>query len=394
MSSIFISYMRKSRLIFLISALFLILFLASADNQMLIPLLPALSSDFGVAVEEVAWVFSLYAISASVFNLLLGPLTDRWGRVLFLKLGLIGFSVLAFATYRATTYGDLLWLRAGTGIASGLLSTCTAGLVGDFFPYQRRGRIMGIVLSSYFVALILGLPLGTWIAEGWHWRTVFFCSGMLAAALALVSLGLPRQPDLKQSEGVQFKIYLDFLRERDTRSALVVSFVVAGGTLAFLVFLSNYLHQSFGLSPFEISWIFLTAGIAAFLGSLVSGWVSDRWSKRRVFLVFNSLFALALLGIQQFSWGAALMLVFFFISLCVSFRQTALHTLQTELVTEQRRGAYLALRNSASQLGIAVFVLVAGSLNRQLGFGGVTALVALSAVGTSLLFFKTIREPG
>lgn len=253
---------------------------------------------------------------------------------------------------------------------------------------------MGIVLSSYFVALILGLPLGTWIAEAWHWRMVFFCSGMLAAALTLISLGLPSQPDSKQSEEVQFKIYLDFLRQCDTRSALVVSFFVAGGTLAFLVFLSNYLHQSFGLSPFEISWIFLTVGIAAFLGSLISGWVSDRWSKRRVFLVSNSLFALALVGIHQFSWGVALMLVFFFISLCVSFRQTALHTLQTELVTEQRRGAYLALRNSASQLGIAVFVLVAGSLNRPLGFRGVTALVALSAVGTSLLFFKTIREPG
>ena len=385
--------MSQVRLVFLVSTLFLVLFLASADNQMLIPLLPALSSDFNVAAEKVAWVFSIYAISASVFNLLLGPLTDRWGRVLFLKLGLVAFSVLAFATYHASNYGDLLWLRAGTGIASGLLSTCTAGLVGDLFPYQRRGRIMGIVLSSYFAALILGLPLGTWIAEGWHWRTVFFCSGTLACALMLVSLGLPRQAESNRSEGVHFKIYLDFLRRGDTRAALVVSFVVAGGTLAFLVFLSNYLNQSFGLSPFQISWVFLTTGIAAFLGSLISGWASDRWSKRRVFLVFNSLFALALLGIHQFAWGVALMLLFFFISLCVSFRQTALHTLQTELVSEQRRGAYLALRNSASQLGIAVFVLVAGSLNRQLGFGGVTALVALSAVASSLLFFRAIREP-
>ncbi len=387
-------HMSQVKPIFLVSTLFLVLFLASVDNQMLIPLLPSLSRDFEVTAEEVAWIFSLYAISASVFNLLLGPLTDRWGRVLFLKLGLVGFGVLAFATYRAADYGDLLLLRAGTGIASGLLSTCTAGLVGDLFPYQRRGRIMGIVLSSYFAALILGLPLGTWIAEGWHWRTVFFCSGVLACALILVSLGLPRQTDSKPSEGAHFKIYLDFLKQGDTRAALVVSFVVAGGTLAFLVFLSNYLHQSFGLSPFQISWVFLTAGIAACLGSLISGWVSDRWTKRQVFLVFNSLFALALLGVHQFSWGVALMLVFFFISLCVSFRQTALHTLQTELVSEPRRGAYLALCNSASQLGIAVFVLVAGSLNRQFGFGGVTALVALSAIVSSLLFFRAIREPG
>ena len=106
--------MSQVRLVFLVSTLFLVLFLASADNQMLIPLLPALSSDFNVAAEKVAWVFSIYAISASLFNLLLGPLTDRWGRVLFLKLGLVAFSVLAFATYHASNYGDLLWLRAGT----------------------------------------------------------------------------------------------------------------------------------------------------------------------------------------------------------------------------------------------------------------------------------------
>ena len=40
-----------------------------------------------------------------------------------------------------------------------------------------------------------------------------------------------------------------------------------------------------------------------------------------------------------------------------------------------------------------LFVLVAGSLNRQLGFGGVTASVALSALGSSLLFFRGVREP-
>ena len=80
--------------IFVIAPLFGVLFLVTADNQMLIPLLPTLGREMGTSVEKLGWLFSFYALSAAFFNLLLGPLSDRFGRVVFIRLGLVFFFLI------------------------------------------------------------------------------------------------------------------------------------------------------------------------------------------------------------------------------------------------------------------------------------------------------------
>ena len=377
-----------------IAALFGALLLAAVDAQMLIPLLGRLEADYGTSVEGMGRLFSVYALTAGGFNLVVGPFTDRWGRLPFLRAGLAVFALLALVTHFSGGYLQLLWLRAGTGAASGLISTCTAGLVGDAFPYRRRGRVMGIVLSAYFVALIVGVPAGTWIADRWQWRSVFLASCLLASAV-LASLWGPLadfRSGGRTGTGIQFA-YRRFFSVRPLRSALLVSFAVAGGTMALMVYLSGYLIDRFGVAPIQISWLFVVAGIAAVTGSLISGWVVDRWTKRKVFLLANLAFVLTISGLTSFPWGAGLIGLFFAVSLSVSFRQTALQTLQTQLVGIDERGSYLALRNCFSQLGIAVVVLVSGWFYSWSGYGAVVFLVALLSVAAGVLFFLSVQEP-
>ena len=377
-----------------IAALFGALLLAAVDAQMLIPLLGRLEAEYGTSVEGMGRLFSVYALTAGGFNLAVGPLTDRWGRLPFLRTGLAVFALLALSTHYSQGYLQLFWLRAGTGAASGLISTCTAGLVGDIFPYHRRGRVMGIVLSAYFVALIVGVPAGTWIADRWQWRSVFLASCLLATAV-LISLRGPLS-DFRSGAPAGGRIrfaYWRFISVRPLRSALLVSFAVAGGTMALMVYLSGYLIDRFGVTPIQISWLFVVAGVAAVMGSLISGWVVDRWTKRGVFLLANLAFILTISGLTSIPWGAGLIGLFFAVSLCVSFRQTALQTLQTQLVGIEERGSYLALRNCFSQLGIAVVVLVSGWCYTGSGYGAVVLVVALLSAAAGILFFRSVQEP-
>ena len=386
-----------NRTILIVSTLFGVLFLATVDNQLLIPLLPLLGREFGVSMATLAWLFSGYALAAAVFSLFLGPLIDRFGRLRFLRLGLILAAVIAVCTYFSKEYYQLFALRVAAGLAGGLLSTCTASLVGDLFSYQRRGRIMGFVLSSYFAALILGIPLAAWTAEMWSWRTIYLILSLLGLLLAGCTFFLPpiqAQPSPALSLGSYLRTYPRLLRKGDVRAAVVTSFGVSGATLAFLTFIPDYLNGQFGLQPVQISWLFVTAGVAAALASPVSGWLSDRFTKKKVFLVANTLLALPLLALNQLPWGGRLFGIFFLISLCVSFRQTALQTLQTELVLTERRGSFIALRNGCSQLGIAVSVLVSGTLYSTMGYGGVTAWAALLTLLSSLIFYWAVQEPG
>lgn len=385
---------QRSRVI--IATLFGVLFLATADNQLLIPLLPTLGREFNVSVQSLGWLFSSYALAAGLFNLLLGPLSDRFGRVVFLRIGLICFGVIAICTYLVNEYYQLFWFRTMTGVTAGLLSTCTASYVGDVFPYARRGRVMGLILSSYFAALILGVPLAAWVAQAWNWRSIFLASSLLALLLLVGTLlFIPGDRRFSSDRGVGglWSAYPRLVLQRETAAAIAVSFGVSGATLAFLTFISDYLDRSFGLRPLQISWLFLVAGVAAVVGSPISGWICDRFTKRRVFLTANTVLVVPLLALDRLGWGIPLIGLFFLVSLCISFRQTALHTLQTELVQEGERGAFLALRNAGSQLGISISVLVAGNLYSQTGYRGVTVWAALlTLLGSAILYFL-IEEP-
>ncbi len=379
----------------IIATLFGVLFLATADNQLLIPLLPTLGREFGVSVQSLGWLFSSYALAAGLFSLLLGPLSDRFGRVVFLRLGLVFFGLIAICTYLSQGYSQLFWFRTMTGLAAGLLSTCTASFVGDFFAYERRGRVMGVVLSSYFAALILGVPLAAWVAQVWNWRGIFLVSSLLALLLLVGTLLFFPGDRFSsgRSAGGLWSAYPRLILQRETAAAVAVSFGVSGATLAFLTFISDYLDQSFGLRPVQISWLFLIAGVAATVCSPISGWISDRFTKRRVFLTANTVLVVPLLALDRLEWGVPLIGLFFLISLCISFRQTALHTLQTELVQGGERGAFLALRNAGSQLGISISVLVAGNLYSQIGYRGVTVWAALLTLFSSTILYFLSEEP-
>ncbi len=349
--------------VLIVVTLFGVLFLATADNQMLIPLLPTLGRELGASIGRLSWFFSVYALSAALFNLLLGPLSDRFGRIVFIRLGLLVFFLTALWTYLAESYFQLFWLRALAGAAAGLLSTCSVSFIGDFFPYGQRGRVMGVVLSSYFAALILGVPMGAWVAQTWSWRSSFLLSALTAFLLFCCSLFFfPRGTHASSSAKLKdyFRVYPQLLSRRELAAAVVVSFGVSGATLAVITFVSGYLDRTFGLRPLEISWLFLTVGVGALVASPLAGWLSDRFTKRKIFLIANTLLAVPLLLLDRLSWGVPLVAAFFLISLCVGFRQTALQTLQTELVQTDQRGAFLALRNSCSQLGLSVAVFAGG----------------------------------
>ena len=375
-------------------AFFGILFLITADSQLLIPLLPLLREELAVSLASLGGLFSGYALAAGVMGFLVGPLTDRWGRIVFLRSGLLLFAVLVLATYGTENYRALLVLRIGTGAAAGVLSTCVGTLVGDRFPYSRRGQAMGVVLSSYFAAFVLGIPAAAWLAERWDWQRVFLASSALAIVLLFFSLSLTSDRGAGRAMVTHFRSYLEFFRKRETTAALGVSFAVSGATLAFITFLAGYLDETFGLSrPVQIASLFFLIGWASVVGSPAAGWLSDHWSKRGVFLATNTLPGLLFLMVNRLPWSGSLLTVFLLIALCIAFRQTALHTVQTELVMREQRGSFIALRNGFSQLGIASCVFLAGNLYSTAGYGAVLLLAALLTLAASLLFYLSVPEP-
>src|SRR5437588_12912812 len=87
-----------------------------------------------------------------------------------------------------------------TGLAAGTLSTSALSFAGDYYPYEQRGRAMGILSMGYFVAFVIGVPAGALAASrlGWHW--VFACLSAGAALMFVIALlRLPSQAVHRQA---------------------------------------------------------------------------------------------------------------------------------------------------------------------------------------------------
>ena len=150
--------------------------------------------DLGITPGHAGIIVTTYSLAAAAFALFVGPLSDRVGRKKVLVSGLALFTLASFFTYHVSTFNALVILRAMTGLAAGTLSTSALSFAGDYYPYEQRGRAMGILSMGYFVAFVAGVPLLSLVASrlGWHW--VFGCLSAGAGVMFVIALlRLPSQ---------------------------------------------------------------------------------------------------------------------------------------------------------------------------------------------------------
>jgi predicted MFS family arabinose efflux permease len=381
-----------------VACLFLVLFIGVADNQILSPLLPAIRGQFGKSSSEMGYLFTGYSICAGLSVLIWGPLSDAFGRKKGLLCGLAIFTAGSAISFFSTGFAMLLAGRILTGMGASMLSLNCISYAGDFFPYENRGRAMGFIMSSYFAALILGVPLGSWIGGRMGWKMVFGALGAIALALSIVIQGLLPAISRRNESGpgatpAQYiRQYVGFLKKRSSIGALFCSLFASGGTMGFLAFLGSWLHDSFGIPTGKIGLVFLASGSAALLASPLAGSIADKLGKRLQFILSSIALALFLCILPGLHWGWMLFIIFGVISLSAAFRQGPMEAVLTEIVDSASRGSFIALKNSFSQLGIGLTTLVSGILFEIHGYGAVCLLGAgLSLLATAGMFL-TFRE--
>ncbi len=361
-----------------VACLFSVLFLGVADNQVLSPLLPAIRKQFAGSTREMSFLFTGYSLCAGISVLFWGPISDFFGRRRGLITGLGIFGLGSAAAFLSPDFRTLLIARIVTGMGASMLSLNTISYAADYFPYSQRGWAMGSIFSSYFAALILGVPIGSWLGSQLGWHAVFAMGGITALLLLLMTrLLLPRLQVHRAPGQAEFALMQDvrtfagFLQQRQTVGALLSAFCASAGTTGFLAFLGVWLHDDFGIQPQKVGLVFLVSGAAALVASPLAGSLSDRIGKRLQFAGSNLALALLLILLPRLSWGLPLFGVFCAISLSAAFRQGPMEALLTEVVPAQTRGSFIALKNSFSQLGIALAALLSGIAFESFGYGAV-----------------------
>jgi DHA1 family inner membrane transport protein len=403
---------------------------ALVDSQVVGAITPQIALGLNSAKTSVAASVMVYALAAAAVALLLGRRTGRVNPVRWLPAA-AGIFVVANALAAIAPHVAVFWTaRALAGLAGGLVSALVIAALADASSYARRGKQMSGVAVAYFLAPVVGVPLGTWLAGRVGWRAVFAATAVLVGIAGLLVRQFPLSPaNDKQGEAATDELAADdatrqksagrrqkidgrttseqttaggrtsrislwrlAMRSRSTRRGIVSAFFVSGGLVGLTTYLGTWLSDAFRAGAREVGLIYALAGAGAVAGGALGGLLADRYGKRRIAMWSSALMIFLLLMLPAFTWSARLWAIIGATAFLAALRVAPLQALVTELVAASERATYIALRNGASQLGIALAVAAGARLYPSYGLAGVGAMCAALTLGATLSMRK-LEDP-
>ncbi len=250
-------------------------------TRMFYPYLPEISRGLGITLAQGGLLIALR--SATVFfSPVFGLWNDRRGPRLLLTAALLvqGVSLWWLSTVQGVAAAVPAMLLLGLSAAA-FIPTLQAA-VSDLVPFQRRGRVLGVVEFSWALTGLLILPLVglLMVARGWQ------APLRLLALLSLAAAPLPWLLPLHRVQRGQVRMGIGgtmalVWRTGSARAAILASGLLFVAAEGFFVTYGAWLEQSFGLAPDAIGRIAALLGVAELCASTLSSLFIDRVGKRR-----------------------------------------------------------------------------------------------------------------
>ncbi len=383
----------------------LILFILAAgmfthimDFMIIMPLGPQLMRLFDISPKEFSLLVASYTITAGVFGFLSAFFIDRYDRKKSLVVIYSGFALGTLACALAPTYGFLLMARSLTGSFGGVLGALILSIVSDAIPLERRAQGIGVVMASFGVASVFGVPFGLFLAGKFSWHAPFLFLGGLAIFITFLMLaGIPSLTKHLNSNG--YRAPMEVLRQifgkRNARLGLTFSAVLMMGHFTIIPFLATYLVGNVGFSENELTYIYLVGGICTLLFSPWVGRMADKHGRLKIFTLFGSLVIIPILLITNLTpvplvVALTISAVFFIFS---NGRMVPSTTMETAIITPEVRGSYMSIRSSVQQLTSGLAAFIGGLIiTEQPSIFDVKAkaLVHYNYVGIIAVFFSVV----
>jgi len=247
-------------------------FVTFLDGTVVTVALPAISRELGGGIATQQWVVDAYLITLSALILLAGSLSDAYGRVRVMRIGLIAFGIASIAVAAAPDPLVLIIARAAQGAAGALLVPSSLALITATMRGEVQSRAIGVWTAFTTAAQLVGPLMGGLFVDLLTWRFVFLIN-VLPIAVNLVLLGRLRLPD----------------HERDVRVDWVSGVLCALG-LGALVFALIEQERLGWASP----WIWMP-GVAGLVLLAVFVWRQAR--------SVHPLLPLSMFTVRNFGWG-------------------------------------------------------------------------------------------
>ncbi|WP_199436273.1 MFS transporter [Vibrio owensii] len=273
-------------------ALTLSAFAIGTTEFVIVGLIPTMAADLNVSLPSAGLLVSLYALGVAIGAPVLTALTSKMNRkhVLLAVMGL--FVVGNLLAWQAPGYNTLIAARILTGLAHGVFfsigSTIATGLVSK----EKAASAIAIMFTGLTVALVTGVPLGTYIGQHFGWETTFLIVAILGL-IALVGSALLVPNNLKQDATASLKDQLKVLTQPRLLLVYAITALGYGGTFTAFTYLAPILEQVSGFDASAVGLIMLVYGVSVAVGNIQGGKMADRFGPvKALTIIFAGLAAI------------------------------------------------------------------------------------------------------
>ncbi|HEX9238363.1 MAG TPA: MFS transporter [Xanthobacteraceae bacterium] len=228
-------------------------FASQAQVRVMDSLLPQIASDLHTTIGLAAMVVTAYAVTHGSIQLVIGPISDRFGKYRTVALTCAIGAVLVAVCGTATTLPELALARLATGAAAGWIIPISMAYVGDVTPHDRLQQILGRYISGQILGQLFGQAAGGVLGDLLGWRNVFFVlAGLFALATAGLVFELAVNPQTRKHGGGSARSllggYAAVLTNPFARIVLIAGFLEGALAWGAFAYIGAYLHLRFGLS--------------------------------------------------------------------------------------------------------------------------------------------------
>jgi DHA1 family inner membrane transport protein len=191
-------------------------------------------------------------------------------------LSLIGlFTATNLAAAIAPDYYTLLASRIMMAVSHGVFFGVGAAFVASIVPKEKSGSAVAVMIGGLTVAMVIGVPLDSWIGQSFGWRVTFLIVAAMGA-IALTSLAILVPRNIPQSPSASFFSQMKLLGNHDLSLMYLLSAAAFGGTFVIFTFLAPILTEVTGVSNRTLSMALVIFGGATVVGNFAGGRLTDK----------------------------------------------------------------------------------------------------------------------
>jgi len=368
-------------------ALTLSAFAIGTTEFVIVGLIPTIAASLGVSVPSAGLLVSLYALGVAVGAPVLTALTGRVPRKQLL-LGLMAlFTIGNLVAWMAPGYEALMAARVLTGLAHGVFFSIGSTIATGLVPKEKAASAIALMFTGLTVALVTGVPLGTFIGQTFGWQSTFLAVSVLGV-IAFIGGWILVPDNIASSKPASLLTQAAVLKQPRLLLVYAITALGYGGSFIAFTYLAPILQEISGFSAASVSLVMLVYGVSVAFGNIWGGKLADQKGPIRALQIVFALLAVVLFVLTFTAsnpWLAVLTVLAW-----GAFAFGNVPGLQVYVVQQAERHAPRAvdvasgLNIAAFNVGIALGAWGGGLIVSHLGLmatpwiGAIVVLVALS----------------